>query len=181
LALAAKDAVPLAARDLVAWMGSDHDADRAAIMRRIVKLAEHGWVMIERTPSAKHRLLPTWGRDHTGTVRPWRFYEADSGRPHHLRGRRVPLALLDDYLGRLDPQPGHRSGTAHAHAALAEIQQHVEALQAPLRFAPIRLAVAAADAPAHGMTLADFAPTSVIAQEYRHAAEQILAFLEERP
>src|SRR5439155_26876392 len=38
LTLAAKDAVPLAARDLAAWIGSDRDADRAAIMRRIVKL-----------------------------------------------------------------------------------------------------------------------------------------------
>ena len=30
------------------------------------------------------------------------------------------------------------------------------------------------------MTLADFAPSSGIAQEYRHAAEQILRFLEEK-
>lgn len=48
----------------------------------------------------------------------------------------------------------------------------------PLRFRPIRLAVAAADAPAHGMILADFAPSSAIAQEYRRTAEQILSFLE---
>src|SRR5205823_5990404 len=39
LALVAKGAVSVAARDLVVWMGSDRDADRAAIMRRIVKLA----------------------------------------------------------------------------------------------------------------------------------------------
>ena len=74
----------------------------------------------------------------------------------------------------------YRNGTAHAQAALEEIQQQVEALQAPLSFAPIRLAVAAADAPAHGMTLADFAPTSAIAQEYRQVAEQLIAFLETR-
>jgi chromosome partitioning protein len=72
----------------------------------------------------------------------------------------------------------YRGGTAHAQAALTEIQQQVEALEVPLRFAPIRLAVAAADAPAHGMTLADFAPTSAIAQDYRRVTEQILAFLE---
>src|SRR5204863_6808685 len=68
----------------------------------------------------------------------------------------------------------YRVGTAHAQAALAEIQDQVATLQAPLQFAPIRLAVAAADAPAHGMTLADFAPASSIAQEYRRAAELIL-------
>jgi chromosome partitioning protein len=72
----------------------------------------------------------------------------------------------------------YRTGTAHAQAALVEIQQQVKALQVPLRFAPIRLAVAAADAPAHGMTLADFAPTSAIAEEYRRVIEQILHFLE---
>ena len=42
LVMAAKDAVPLAARDLAAWMGNDCDADRAAIMRRIGKLEERG-------------------------------------------------------------------------------------------------------------------------------------------
>ncbi len=73
----------------------------------------------------------------------------------------------------------YRSGTAHGQAALAEIQEQVAALQTPLHFAPIRLAVAAADAPAHGMTLADFAPGTPIAQEYRRVAEQILSFLEE--
>jgi chromosome partitioning protein len=72
----------------------------------------------------------------------------------------------------------YRAGTAHAQAALAEIEQQVSGLDVPLQFAPIRLAVAAADAPAHGMTLADFAPASPIAQEYCRTAEQILNFLE---
>ena len=72
----------------------------------------------------------------------------------------------------------YRSGTAHAQTALVEIQRQVETLQLPLHFVPIRLAVAAADAPAQGMTLADFAPASAIAQEYRHGAEQIVRFLE---
>jgi cellulose biosynthesis protein BcsQ len=74
----------------------------------------------------------------------------------------------------------YRSGKAHAQEGLAEIQQQVEALHVPLRFAPIRLAVAAADAPAHGMALADFAPTAPIAQEYRRTAEQLLTFLEDQ-
>jgi hypothetical protein len=107
LSMAARDAVPLAARDLATWMGSDRDADRAAIMRRIVKLEERGWVMVTRRTATKNNLLPTWGRDQTGVVHPWRFDQADSGRPSHLRGRRVPLGLFDTYLGRLDPQPGH--------------------------------------------------------------------------
>jgi chromosome partitioning protein len=102
-------------------------------------------------------------------------YEHVRALQQRLNGRINPALAL---LGLLPTR--YRSGTAHAHAALAEIEEQVEALQAPLRFAPIRLAAVAADAPAHGMTLADFAPTAPIAREYRHAAEQILAFLEEQ-
>jgi hypothetical protein len=107
LALIAKAAVPLAAWDLVAWMGSEREADRAAVMRRIVKLEQGGWVIVARAPAAKHRLLPTWGRDQTAQVRPWRFDDVGRGRPQHLRGRRLPLAVFDCYLGRLDPQWQH--------------------------------------------------------------------------
>jgi hypothetical protein len=106
LAVVVKGAVPLAARDLVAWMGSDREADRAAIMRRIVKLAQKGWLCVERSEVEKNRLIPTWGRDQSGAARPWRFDTADSGKPDYIRGRRLPLTLLDDYLGRLEPQHG---------------------------------------------------------------------------
>ena len=105
LAMIAKGSVTLAARDLARWMGSDRNAERVAIMRRIVKLEARGWLMIARAPATKHRLLPTWGRDQAGSARPWRFEQSNSGRPAHLRGRRLPMALLDDYLGRLDLQP----------------------------------------------------------------------------
>lgn len=81
-----------------------------------------------------------------------------------------------DLLGLLPTR--YRSGTAHGHAALEEIEQQVEVAQPPLRFAPVRMAVAAADAPAQGMTLAQFAPNSPIGQEYRTVTEQILSFLE---
>jgi chromosome partitioning protein len=102
-------------------------------------------------------------------------YEHVRALQQRLNQRINPALAL---LGLLPTR--YRSGTAHAQEALAEIQQQVEALQVPLRFAPIRLAVAAADAPAHGMTLADFAPTTPIAHEYRRTAEQILMFLEEQ-
>lgn len=104
LAMVVKRAVALTARDLVAWIGSDREADRAAIMRRIVKLEQQGWLVIARSTNAKHQLLPTWGRDKHGSPHPWRFDMTDCGRPAHLRGRRLPLALLDDYVGRLESQ-----------------------------------------------------------------------------
>jgi cellulose biosynthesis protein BcsQ len=78
------------------------------------------------------------------------------------------------------PPTRYRSTTSHAQAALEEIEQHVALAQPPLSFAPIRLAVAAADAPAQGMTLAQFAPTSPIGQDYCALADQIIAFLEGR-
>jgi hypothetical protein len=106
LVLVAKGAVSLAARDLATWMGNNRDADRAAIMRRIMKLEAVGWLMIERTTAKKHRLLPTWGRDQAGQTQPWCFETPARGRPSHLRGRRVPVALFDDYLGRLEPYAG---------------------------------------------------------------------------
>jgi uncharacterized membrane protein YgcG len=106
LVVAAKGAVPLAARDLAAWIGSERDADRVAIMRRVVKLEERGWVMATRTRAAKHWLLPTWGCDQAGAARPWQPEQAGGGRPAHVRGRRVPLDLFDGYIGRLDPRPG---------------------------------------------------------------------------
>jgi chromosome partitioning protein len=103
-------------------------------------------------------------------------YEHVHALQQRLSGRINPDLEL---LGLLPTR--YRSGTAHAQAALTEIEQHIEALQPPLRFAPIRLAVAAADAPAHGMTLAEFAPSTSIAHEYRRTAEQILDFLEDQP
>jgi hypothetical protein len=108
LVAVAKGAVPLAARDLVAWMGSERESERAAVMRRIVKLEQAGWLMVDRQSQHKHHLLPTWGRDRSGRPQPWQLDAADVGRPAHLRGRRVSVGLFDTYLGRLDPRPGHR-------------------------------------------------------------------------
>jgi hypothetical protein len=163
LVVAAKDAVPLAARDLATWMGSDREADRAAIMRRIANLGERGWLMITRTRASKHQLCPTWGTDHMGTVRPWQLNRSDSGRPAHVRGRRLPLGVLDDYVGRLDPQPGHRHALISRYFTrplldLADIGVYVTGLRAEVTPTP-RLhhlglhTVAGVTAPADGESL----------------------------
>lgn len=72
----------------------------------------------------------------------------------------------------------YRGGTSHSQAALEEITRQADAVRPPLRFDPIRLAVAAADAPAYKESLAQFAPNSPVGHEYRAAARRILAFLE---
>jgi chromosome partitioning protein len=73
----------------------------------------------------------------------------------------------------------YRARTAHGQEALQEIQRQAMVEQAPLRFEAIREAVAAADAPARGMALADFAPHSPVGEDYRRTTAQILAFLEQ--
>ena len=73
LAMAAKAAVPLAARDLAVWMGSDRDADRVAIMRRIVKLEARGWLMITRTMSSQTPSSPNLGARSDGRGAPLVF------------------------------------------------------------------------------------------------------------
>jgi hypothetical protein len=167
LVVAAKDAVPLAARDLAAWMGSEREADRAAIMRRIASLGERGWLMITRTRASKHHLLPTWGRDRMGTVWPWRFDQPDSERPAHVRGRRVPLGLLDTYVGRLDPQSGQGPALVSRYFTrplldLTDIGVYVIGLRAEVAPTP-RLrhlglhAVAGVTAPADAQSLMELA------------------------
>lgn len=167
LTTVAKDAVPLAARDLASWMGSDREADRAAIMRRIVKLEERGWLMVTRTRASKHRLLPTWGHDRAGNVLPWHFDQSDSGRPAHVRGRRVPLGLLDTYVGRLDPKPGQGHALVSRYFTrplidLTDIGTYVIGLRAEVVPTPRLLhlglhAVAGVTAPADAPSLMELA------------------------
>jgi chromosome partitioning protein len=101
----------------------------------------------------------------------------------HVRALQKRLnQRINPALGLLGLLPTrYRGGTAHGQAALEEIDQQVTTARPPLRFAPIRMAVAAADAPAQGMTLAEFAPNSAIGQEYRTVIEQIITFLEGQP
>ena len=106
LALIRKGPVPLSASELAIWMGSETEVDRVALMRRIIKLERGGWLLVSRETAYKHTLLPTWGEDRSGLSRPWDFAQAATGRPEHLRGRRVPLQLLDTTLGQLKPQLG---------------------------------------------------------------------------
>jgi len=90
-----------------------------------------------------------------------------------LRQRINPALQL---LGLLPTK--YRLSTAHSRQALAEIQHQAKTDEACLCFDPIRLSVAASDANARGLSLAQFAPSAPISREYQRAAEQILAFLE---
>ncbi|MDZ4717062.1 MAG: hypothetical protein SH847_01225, partial [Roseiflexaceae bacterium] len=101
--VAASEPVPLSAPDLAQWFGLTGEPGRVAIMRRMQRLTADGWIDSQRQPGKKPKLQPTWGRSRAGALRRWDWELPDRGRPDWQRGRRVPLALFDDYLGRLVP------------------------------------------------------------------------------
>ena len=102
--------VPLSAADLATYMGfpKDHKAHRplrASVMRAIDRLHTLGWFQIGRSTGTKHTLLCTWGQCH----RPWDFSQPSTGRPAHVRGVQVPIALCDLYIGSITPQTGREA------------------------------------------------------------------------
>ena len=143
-------------------------------------LAEYDLVLIDCRPGVDLSVTNALTAAHWLLVPVECSFLALDGYEHvHALQRRLNQRINPDLelLGLLPTR--YRSGTAHGQAALEEIEQQVSIARPPLRFAPIRMAVAAADAPAQGMTLAQFAPNSPIGQEYSTVTEQIIAFLEE--
>jgi hypothetical protein len=151
LALTESGAVPLSAADLVAWSGEAHS--RASVIRRMRLLLEAGWLVDERGGNTKLRLLPTWGHARDGRSRPWRLCDPHLGRPTEVQVRRVPLDLLDIYIGRLDPQPGRRAAVVTRYfdrplIDLAELGAYAVALAADVRPTPRLFALGLADSSA---------------------------------
>jgi hypothetical protein len=72
-------------------------------MRRIQRLVAEGWLVAAREETVKLRLLPTWGMSL-----PWLLSDPRLGKPAGVHTRRVPLDMLDSYVGRCDPLPGRR-------------------------------------------------------------------------
>lgn len=100
-------------------------------------------------------------------------YEHVMALSERLRKRINPDLTL---LGILPTR--YRAGTGHSQEALKAIEGYIAEAQPALHFQPIRLAVAAADAPAYGQSLAEFAPNSAVGREYEAAARQILAWFD---
>ena len=97
-------AVPLSAADIVRFMGYDNDhpraeAERTRIMWAVGKLEKAGWLDVSRSASMKHTLLCTWG----ASDRLWDFTRENTNRPRQLTGIQLPTALIDIYIGQLQP------------------------------------------------------------------------------
>jgi hypothetical protein len=102
-ALSTRGPIPLSPADMSDWFTGTRTRD-GAILRRIRTLVATGWLIAEHGQAIKLRLLPAWSPDQ-----PWNLDAPQVGKPAGVRVRRVPLDLLDSYVGRIDPQPGRRS------------------------------------------------------------------------
>lgn len=102
-ALSMRGPAPLSPADLSDWFTGTRTRN-GAILRRIRTLIAMGWLIAEHGHAVKLRLLPAWAPDQ-----PWNANAAHLGKPTGVRVRRVPLDLLDSYVGRIDPQPGRRA------------------------------------------------------------------------
>jgi hypothetical protein len=102
-ALSTRGPIPLSPADMSDWFTGTRTRN-GAILRRIRTLVATGWLIAEHGQAIKLRLLPAWAPDQ-----PWNPDAPQVGKPTGVRVRRVPLDLLDSYVGRIDPQPGRRA------------------------------------------------------------------------
>jgi hypothetical protein len=117
-ALAARGPVPLSAQDLARFDGDARAAACTQIRRRLHTLAQGGWlVLIGKGAGVKPVLGPAWGSGRDGAPRPWRWGAPALGRPGTIAVVRVPTALLDAAIGRLDPRPGQRAAVVSRYVS----------------------------------------------------------------
>ncbi len=102
-ALSTRGPIPLSPADLSDWFNGTRTRD-GAILRRVRTLVATGWLIAEHGQAVKLRLMPAWAPEQ-----PWNVNTTHLGKPAGMRVRRVPLDLLDSYVGRLDPQPCRRA------------------------------------------------------------------------
>ena len=104
-----RGAVYLSAADMVRFVNIDttdvrFNACRSRIMWAITRLEDAGWIVITRASSQKHRVICTWG----SADKAWDFSTENTGRPKRLHAIQLPTALLDVYIGELQPIAGNR-------------------------------------------------------------------------
>jgi hypothetical protein len=106
LCMRAGGRVPASRADLAAWCNdcaTRNDGLGTAIKRAIDDLRAAGLLNGTAEPGAKLWLTPGWGLGRDGQVRPWDWDRRDHGRPKKMSFRKVPIGLLDDYLGICHP------------------------------------------------------------------------------
>lgn len=101
--------VPLSAGDLHTWLNiptraTASTAVHVEIRQSIQQLVQDGWVQETRPSGGKAVLLPTWGRSKTGDPYAWDWTQLNRGKPHWVRGPRIPTDLIDILMGILLPQ-----------------------------------------------------------------------------
>jgi hypothetical protein len=102
LCMCAGGRVPVSRADLAAWCDDCATRDHAlgsAIKYAIDRLRACGLLDGQAEPGKKLWLQPGWGLGRDGKARPWNWDRPDRGRPSRLSFRKIPITLLDDYLG----------------------------------------------------------------------------------
>jgi hypothetical protein len=94
--------VPASRADLAAW--NDDQATRddglgTAIKRALDDLRACGQLVGQADLGEKLWLSPGWGLGRAGKARVWNWKRRDRGRPAKLTFRKIPISLIDDYLG----------------------------------------------------------------------------------
>jgi hypothetical protein len=90
--------IPLSRTDIQNY---DPTLRHGAIKRALDRLVEGGW-LIEDAQYKTH-YLPTWGQTRYGQPYRWMHGQPYLGCPRHVQTQRLPVELLDHYLGRLTP------------------------------------------------------------------------------
>lgn len=101
---------------------------------------------------------------------------------NHIRSLQASLAQrINPHLRFMGILPTkYQQKTMHSQQALDEIRSIEQQDALPVSFHPIRLSVMAADAPAYGQSLAEFAPSSPIGKDYEEATMKLLRFVQEQ-
>lgn len=110
---ATKAPVPLSPADLRAY---DPTISEGAARRALNRLTELGYLVVMPSGGRRNAYHPSWGRVN-GVSRLWELADSALARPRHISAEQLPQALLDHYIGRLEP---HALRGAHVTRYISE-------------------------------------------------------------
>lgn len=90
--------IPLSRTDIQNY---DPTLRPGAIKRALDRLVESGWLLEDA--QYKTHYLPTWGQTRHGKPYRWMHGQPYLGCPRHVQTLRLPVELLDLFIGRLTP------------------------------------------------------------------------------
>lgn len=122
--------VPLSAQDIALF---DPSITYGAARRALSSLTGRGWLLADAT-QRKMQYTPTWGRSRRGDApQPWDETAKGFGCPRSTVCVRLDDALLDVYIGRLEPHELHTAEVerywSEPYIGLRDVAVYVKGLQ----------------------------------------------------